>query len=537
MGRTLLRNAVVYDGSGADGAAADVLIEDDAVRDVAPGIAVEPGAAEEVDCTGCAVAPGFIDIHGHSDFFILAYPKAESRVMAGVTTEVAGNCGGSPFPVGGELSERRNLQLRGVWAMFAGETGIDWTDAQGYFDRWAVSGSSMNIAFLVGHGNLHALTVGYSDAAPTPEQLGRMERLLAEGLEAGAYGLSTGLIYPPGCYASTDEIVRLARVVGRQGGIYASHIRGESHSLVEAVDECLTIVERSGCRGIISHLKTMGRPNWPKLDRVIEHIESARSRGAYVVADRYPYLAAMTGLDSILFPDWVVEGGLDAELGRLSDPAMRTRLREALETLHPEPDWPDRVRLSSCGTAANATLAGLTLRQLADRWDADPLEAALRLLVEERTCVTAVHFCMSDDNLQRLYRLPYVMVASDSSVRGLSTEGNSRPHPRGFGTPARFLGHYVRDEGLMSWGEGIRRLTGLPAEVMGWRRRGRLAAGTLADVVVFRPDELADRATYDEPIASPAGIRHVLVAGRFVVRDGRHTGDTPGRILRRGEPE
>jgi len=537
MGRLLMRGGLVYDGSGADGVRADVLVQDDTVLEVAPRVAVEPGAALELDCTACAVAPGFIDIHGHSDFFILAYPQAESRVLAGVTTEVAGNCGGSPFPVGGELAERRNLQLRGVWAVLAGNTRIDWTDARGYHERWAVNGSSMNIAFLVGQGNLRAMTVGYGDAEATPDQIAQMERMLNEGLDAGAYGLSTGLIYPPGCYASTGEITTLARVVGRRGGIYASHIRGESHALLDAVDECLTIIERSGCRGIISHLKTMGPSNWTKIDALIEGIESARRRGVDVVADRYPYLAAMTGLDSILFPDWVVEGGLDAELDRFRDPAMRGRLREALEALHPEPDWPDRVRLSACGTAANAPLAGLTLRELADRWDADPLEAALRLLVEERTCVTAVHFCMSDDNLQRVYRLPYVMVASDSSVRSLSTEGNAKPHPRGFGTPARFLGHYVRDSGLMTWGEGIRRLTGLPAEVMGWQRRGRLGPGAVADVVVFRPDELADRATYAEPIASPAGICHVLVAGQFVVRDGRHTGAKPGQVIRKGHPE
>lgn len=531
MSQILLWNALVYDGSGAEGVRQDVLIDSGAVAEMVPRMASPGSATETLDCESLAVAPGFIDMHGHSDFAILAAPLAESRVLAGVTTEVAGNCGMSAFPLGGELTQRRRQQL---WSL-----GVDpdWTDAAGYAARLATRGTSMNVAALVGHGNLRALTIGFGGRRATDAEIQEMARLLEEGLDAGAYGMSTGLIYPPGCYAPTEEIVALAKVVGRRGGLYASHMRGEGTRLLDSVEELLTIVRESGCRGIISHMKVSGPANWGKIDRLVEMVDAARAEGLDVVADRYPYIASHTGLDSTIFPDWVVEGGLDAEMARLRDLSMRDRLREALRRARPEPDWADRVCISGCTTKANASLAGLSVRQVADRWGTDPFEAAVRLLVEEETRVTAINFAMNEDNLRRILRLPYVMAASDSAVRGLRSGGESKPHPRGFGTPARFLGQYVRDEGLMSWGEGIRRLTGLPAEVMGWTRRGRLVPGAAADVVVFDPEEIRDTATYEEPASTPAGIRHVLVAGEFVVRDGRHTGATPGKWIRRGEPE
>jgi N-acyl-D-amino-acid deacylase len=531
MTQTILKGGLVYDGTGTDGVATDVLITDGQVAAVGDNLAARAPGAETVDCSGLAVAPGFIDMHGHSDFSILAFPQAESRVAAGVTTEVAGNCGISPFPLGGQLTERRRLHVVSM--------GVDptWITPAEYYEALAATGSSINMAFLVGHGNLRAVTIGYDDRKATPADMQQMQRLLIEGLDAGAYGMSTGLIYPPGCYAPTEEIVELARVVGRRHGIYASHIRGEGRTLLESVREFLTIVEQSGCRGQLSHMKTVGPTNWYKIDELIALVTDARRRGLEVYADRYPYLASHTGLDSLMFPDWVVEGGIQAELARLTDPSLRDAIRRGRAEARPEPDWDDRLRICGCSTAKNAPLAGLSIRELAERWNTDPLEAAIRLLVEEQTCVTAIHFGMSEDNLRRIYALPFVMPASDSGVRNLNTDGHSKPHPRAFGTPVRFLATYVRDQGLMPWGEGIRRVTGLPAEVMGWQRRGRLAEGTAADVVVFSREELADRATYTEPVAAPAGIRHVMVAGQFVLRDGRHTGARPGRVIRKGEPE
>lgn len=529
MKAILLKNAIVYDGSGAEGVRGDVLIQNGTVARITNRIAA--ASAETIECDGLAVAPGFIDIHGHSDFSALACPLAESRIAAGVTTELAGNCGISPYPMGGELTERRRLHVV--------STGVDptWLDAQGYYEAAAKVGCSMNTAFLVGHGNLRAVVVGYADRRATPAEMEEMKRLLNAGLDAGAYGMSTGLIYPPGCFAPTEEIIELARVVGGRGGIYASHIRGEGRKLIEAVTEFLTIVEASGCRGILSHIKTMGPANWHKIDQLIALVTGARERGLNIHADRYPYLASHTGLDSQLFPDWVVEGGIDAELARLRDPAMRERLREGLAQVCPHADWADRVRICGCTTEGNAGLAGLSIRELAERWHTEPLEAVVRLLIEEQTCVTAIHFAMNEDNLRRIYRLPFVMIGSDSGVRSLSGDDKSKPHPRAFGTPERFLATYVRDQGLMSWGEGIRRMTGLPAEVLGWKRRGRLVEGAVADLVVFSRELLADRSTYTDPVAAPAGVHHVLVAGQFVLRDGAHTGAKPGRIIQRGREE
>ncbi len=529
MARILFQGGEVIDGSGAEAVRADVLTDGDSVAALGPRLAATAGA-EVVDCTGLTIAPGFIDLHGHSDTVCLLYPRAESRVLSGVTTEVLGNCGSSPFPLDGPLAAHTERTVNQP------KFKVDWLDGPGWFARVAREGCSINLAALVGHGNLRAMTVGLGSEAATPEQMDRMAGLLDESLAAGAWGLSSGLIYPPGCYSATEELCRLAEVVGRRGGIYTSHIRSESRGLLEAVGEFLAIVQAGGCRGVVSHLKTMGLANWRKIDSLIDLLEGARRRGLRVYADRYPYLAGWTGLDSTLFEDWLFEGGVDAELERLRDPAMFGRLKASRRVVHPEADWASRIMISCCTLAKNADLAGLTLADLGRRWNVEPLAAAVRLIIEEETRVGAINFSMSEENLRRIYGLPYVAVASDASMRNLGDPESAMAHPRAFGTPARFLGEYVREKKLLSWGEGIRRLTGLPAEIMGWSRRGRIAPGSAADLTILRRETIADRATYPVPAAAPEGIQHVLVAGAFVVRDGRHTGAKPGRLIRRGEP-
>ncbi len=531
MTRICLTGGTVYDGSGAEGRPLDVLIEGDAVAQIAPHIDPPAGGAVTVDCSGCAVAPGFIDLHVHGGQAALQYPLAQCRVAAGVTTEMCGNCGGSAFPLDHQLREKGQQLLSDA------DVVIDWCDAEGYFARAEQVGSSINRAHLVGHGNLRAMTVGYDDRQATEAELDRMAGLLADGIACGAYGLSSGLIYPPGCYGTTEELTFLAKLSARHGGLYASHIRGEGTTLLESVNEFLSIVSGSGCRGILSHLKVSGPGNWPKIDDLLETLQAARRQGLDFYCDRYPYLASWTALDSILLPSWVFEGGRDAELQRLRDPAMRQRLIEAIRAGHPEPDLADRVMVISVLDPGFSDAVGLTLADLGKRAGCDPLDEALKLIIDDNGHPSAVYFCMSEENLKRVYSLPYVMVASDSSVRDFQDSPGSSAHPRAFGTPVRFLADYVRDAALMSWGAGLRRLTGLPAEVMGWKRRGRVAVGCLADIVVFQPDKLADRATYLKPAAPPDGIRHVMVAGQFVLRDGRHTGAKPGRIIKRGEAE
>jgi len=525
----IIKGGTIYDGSGEPPRRADLAVTGD--RIAAVDELSEAQAPTVIDASGLAVAPGFIDIHTHSDFFSLLVPGADSKVTAGVTTELVGNCGGSAFPLRGEAKARAQ-EVYGDYGL-----RIEWEDIEGYFDYAEEVGYAINRAALVGHGTLRALTVGYGDEAPTPAQLAEMKRELAECLERGAAGLSTGLIYPPGCYASTEEIIELAKVVARYDGLYASHVRGEGERGVQAIEEHLRITLEAGVRSEIAHIKCSGRANWGNLPRYRELIEEARARGADVTADRYPYLASSTSLNTI-FPDWLHAGGLEAELARLRDPDTRARLRRAVQEQHgddPQAFW-DSIMVAYVGSERNKHLEGLRMSQVAERMGREPAEAAMDLLLEERLKVSAVFFSMSEENLKEIYTWPFVMVASDAGVRG--TDGPTRvgkPHPRAFGTPTRFLGRYVREAGVVPLAEAVRKLTSLPAQRIGLKERGLLAEGYFADVVVFDPETVIDRATYEEPFQCSVGILHVLVNGVPVVRDGEQLDARPGRILRRGQ--
>ncbi|HET6441425.1 MAG TPA: D-aminoacylase [Phycisphaerae bacterium] len=528
---------------------ADLRLSGGRIDEIAP--VLDP-APRDLDATGLTVAPGFIDIHCHSEFAAFVYPLAESKVLAGVTTDVSGNCGASPFPLVGEFLERRRAEWR------AHGLAIDWHSAAGYYARAASAPSSVNRALLAGHGALRAAVVGYAGRPATPDERRRMRRLLDEALQAGAFGLSSGLIYPPGCYADAEELADLARPVAEAGGYYASHIRSEGDRLLEAVDEFLEVVRSSGVRGQVSHLKASGPRNWPKAGQAIDRLRRARDEGLDVSADRYPYLASMTDLDSLLLPKWAVEGGREEELARLADPATRRRIADEIRKAHPEPDYFDRITVAAVHPDRPQDAVGKTLRELADLAGRDALQAAFDLLRDHQTQVNATYLSMSEENLRAILAEPYVAIGSDSSLRHLppvfrlrpsgfagqvaeatagrpdaAAERAGLPHPRAYGTPARFLGTYVRDLGLMDWREGIRRLTRLPADIVGLKDRGRLAEGAWADLVIFDRDRIADRATYAHPWAAPDGIRHVFVNGERVVADGRHTGATPGRVLKR----
>jgi len=510
---------------------ADVRVSGGRIDRIAPALAP---AECEWDAAGLTLAPGFIDIHCHSDFAAFVYPRAESKVLAGVTTDVSGNCGGSAFPLAGEVLARR----RDEWAP-RGLT-IDWASAAECFARAEAAPSSVNRALLAGHGTIRAAVVGYADRPTTAEERGAMRRHLADALEAGAFGLSSGLIYPPGCYADVAELADLAAVVADAGGFYSSHIRSENDRLLEAIEEFLEVVRRSGVRGQLSHLKASDPANWPKARKAVERLRAARAEGLPVTADRYPYLSSMTSLDAFLLPDWAFEDGREAQLGRLADPSARGRIAEAFRTKHPDEAFFGRITIAAVHPEGPQTAVGKTLRQLGDEAGRDPFEVGLDLLREHEAQVDVTYASMSEDNLRLILAEPYVAVGSDSGLRNLPDPAAGPPrglaHPRAYGTPGRFLGTYVRDEGLMDWQEGVRRLTSLPADVLGLAGRGRLEEGAWADLVLFDREAVADRATYAHPWATPAGVHHVVVAGEPVVRDGRHTGATPGRLLRRGTP-
>jgi N-acyl-D-amino-acid deacylase len=527
-----IRGGMLLDGD-AGFRRADLGLRDGRIKTIAPHLA--PCQKGDLDVTGLTVTSGFIDIHCHSEFSAFVYPRAESKVLAGVTTDVSGNCGSSPFPLVGEFKAKRQDEWKPYGLV------IDWESAAQYYERAEAAPSSVNRALLAGHGAIRSAVVGYADRLPTDEERRRMRRLLAEALDLGAFGLSSGLIYPPGCYASVtvDGLADLCRVVAGAGGFYASHIRSEGDRLLEAIDEFLAVVHTSGVRGQLSHLKSSGEANWPKMDEAIRRLRAARAAGMAVTADRYPYLASMTDLDSLLLPNWAVEGGRQRELARLADPATRRKIADEIRARHPQPDYFDRIRIASVRPDGPQEPVGKTLRQFGDATGRDPLDAAFDLIVESETQATAMAFTMCEANLRAVLAEPYVAIGSDAGLRrvpeGHEKVGGGLAHPRAYGTPARFLGTYVREAGLMDWKEGIRRLTSLPADIVGLWNRGRLEEGAWADLVIFDRGTIADAATYERPWAPPTGIRHVFVNGRRVVADGVHTGATPGRVLRRGD--
>ena len=527
----VFRDVLLIDGTGAPGRPATVTVTGDRIASIDPSDAVPPPAERVVSGHGRILAPGFIDVHSHSDFAVLLYPRAESKLYSGVTTEIDGNCGMSAFPLRGELREHRQGQYR------SDGLTLDWEDASGYLQRVAQAGTSINHGSLVGHGNVRAVVMGYGDGSATRDQVEAMAREVDHAMAQGALGLSSGLVYPPGRFADTDELGALATVVARHGGYYTSHIRNEGDGLESAVEEFLAVAERAGVRAQLSHVKTSGRANWPKIGWLRETLFAARRRGLDLNCDRYPYTASQTGLDTYLLPGWAQEGGVDAELGRLTDAPTRARLRQALlDDYPPADDYWDRLRVSSVKTDANRWCEGQTLRAIAERAGKDPIEAGLDLIVSERAQAAAIRFSMSDDNLREILRWPFTSVGSDSSLKAPpATAQGGRPHPRGFGTPARVLAHYVRELGVLSWESAIHKMSGLPARMAGLAGRGTIQPGHFADLVLFDPDAVEERATYEEPRQLSAGMDLVLVNGTAVLESGEHTGATPGRMLRRAD--
>lgn len=513
----LLKGGAVYDGTGAGPFQADIGIRGDTIAFVGKGA----GGERVIDLGGLSLCPGFIDTHGHSDFAVFTDNSHEGKVLQGVTTEINGNCGLSAAPLLGEALKQREKDLEGVDGRWAG--------FREYFGLIEKRGLMVNLATLAGHGNIRASVMGYGDRRPGARDMEGMKGLLREAIEAGALGLSTGLIYPPGIYAETAELIELARhgrTVYPEGFIYASHMRSEGRKLIESVEEAIAIGREAGVRVHISHIKTAGKDNWHKIDRAIALIEEARKEGLSVTCDRYPYTAASTDLDSVL-PAWVFEGGAGEELKRLKDPEARGRIKEELMREHPDTEYWERVSISTVSTEGNRWMEGRSIGEVAGRMGMDPVDALFSVLLDEGLRVDAVMHSMSEENLKRFLSLPYVMIGSDSTARPLSSRG--KPHPRGFGTFPRFLGRYAGD-----LGKAISKMTMLPARTFGLRGRGELREGFFADIVVFDPARVMDRATYEEPFQRPEGVHYVIVNGVPVLSEGRPTLMKPGRVLASG---
>jgi len=511
-------NGTVLDGTGKPGLRADVGIVGDRISAI--GDLRQAEAMTVLDAAGLMVCPGFIDTHSHSDAYLLIEPSAASKVTQGITTEVVGNCGASAAPRRGEARLASDWQAHtypGTWSTMAE-----------YGRLLEQVGPAVNVVPLVGHNVLRASVMGYVGRAATADELATMVRLLEQALDEGGRGLSSGLIYPPGMYAVREEILALAAVVARHQGIYTSHMRSESSRLIEALDETIGVGRATGVRVQVSHLKTSGRDNWHLIDAALATIERARREGMAVAADRYPYTSSCTELD-VIFPDWATEGGRDAEMARLRDPVVRARLRAELQENRSERSW-GSITIGSTSDD-NARFRGMPLEAVARVLGLEPVDAALHLIESDQLTTSAFFQGMSEDNLWRILAQPWVMIGSDASLRApWGPLSRDYPHPRAYGTFPKVLRAAVEGK-TVSLPEAVRKMTSLPASHFDIAQRGELRTGWFADVAVFDPATVEDRASYAAPHQLSVGITDVVVNGVAVLSGGQLTGRRSGRRL------
>lgn len=527
----LIRGGTVIDGTGAPGRRADVALTGDRITTVAPDLPADQ-ATRVVDATGWMVAPGFIDMHAHSDFALLAYPSAEAKIRQGVTTEVTGMCGFSPAPAppgGGLLRE---------WAAFLSpHLDWGWTSFGSWLDRLRQAGLTGNVVPFVGHGTLRIAAMGFERRPPTVDEARHMEGLFDEALDAGAFGLSTGLIYAPSVYADTAELIALARVAGRRPGrLYSSHIRGEGPTLETALAEAIRIGDEGGVAVQVSHLKACLKANWPKMGEALRTIETARARGIDVTADMYPYTAGSTTLASLL-PTWAHEGGMSALLARLVDGTARRRILDGGRAAEGEWNGPNGpvawsdVMVAECPRTPG--VEGQTMAEIAAARRAAPEDVLVDLLLEAEGQVSMINFLMLDANVARGLQFPHVTIGSDnlSLCAGPEEAHAGKPHPRQHGCFAKVLGTYVRERGVLDWETAVHKMTGQSAARLGLADRGVLRPGAVADLVIFDPRTVDDLATYQAPHRYPAGIHWVWVNGGAVLEAGRFHARPTGRVL------
>jgi N-acyl-D-amino-acid deacylase len=525
----LIRNGTVYDGSGRPPFVGNVAINGD--RIVALGRLKNPAGRTEIDARGLAVAPGFINMLSQADEALLYDGRSQSDIRQGVTLEVFGE-GWSMGPLNDKMKQEVLAQQGDI------KYEIKWTTLGEFLNYLAQRGVSPNVASFVGATTVRIHEIGYADRPPTPAELQRMRALVRQAMEEGALGVGSSLIYAPSFYAKTDELIELCKVASPYGGLYISHMRSEANRLLEAIDELLRISREAKIPAEIYHFKAAGKPNWSKLDAAIAKVERARAQGLRITADMYTYTAGATGLSATM-PPWVQEGGLNAWIERMKNPAIRERLKQ--EMSQPTDKWenffvgagPDGILLSSFKNEALKPLTGKTLAEVAKMRGKSAEETAMDLVIEDGSRVGAIYFLMSEDNVRKEVRLPWVSFGSDeASEEPAGPFLKSKPHPRAYGNFVRFLGYYARDEKLVPLEDAIRRLAALPATNLKIRNRGFLKPGYYADVVVFDPAKVQDHATYEKPQQFATGVVHVFVNGVQVLKDGEHTGAKPGRVVR-----
>ncbi len=526
----IIRHGTVYDGSGEPGRLTDVAIDGDRITVI--GNLNGAQGRQEIDATGLAIAPGFINMLSWGNESLIEDGRGMSDIMQGVTLEVMGE-GESMGPLN-DAMKKEMLESQGDI-----KYAVDWTTLGEYMDRMVARGISPNIASFVGATTLRVHEIGYADRPPTGDELARMQALVKQAMEEGAMGVGSSLIYAPAFYAKTDELIALAKAASPFGGSYISHMRSEGSRLLESVDELMRIAREGGVGAEIYHLKAAGKDNWGKLPAVIAKVDSARAAGLDVRADMYTYTAGSTGLDASM-PPWVQEGGYKEWAKRLQDPAIRARV--AAEMRQPTDKWenffaavesPEKILLVGFRADSLKPLTGKSLAEVARMRGKSAEETAMDLVVQDGSRVSTVYFLMSEQNVRRQMAIPWVSFGSDGGA--LAPEGvflKSSNHPRSYGTFARVLGRYVREEKIITLEEAVRRLSGLPAKNLKLTNRGTLRPGNYADVVIFNPATIADKATFEEPRQYATGMMHVFVNGKQVVRNGEHTGAKPGRVVR-----
>ncbi|MBN1290813.1 MAG: D-aminoacylase [Candidatus Latescibacteria bacterium] len=522
----LISGGTVYDGLGNQGIGADVAVYGGRIAKIASSISKNK-AFEVIDATGKAVAPGFIDPHTHTDIQLLVNPKAESKIRQGVTIEVGGNCGGSQFPISDESFEEKRKN-------FADHNGVEltWKDAAGFFNRLEETGMAINYATFLGHGTVRNTVMGPYDRPPTNEELGRMKQIVRDSMQQGVLGLSTGLIYNPGSFAEIDELIELCKEVARLKGVYATHMRDESDYLLEAIDEAVTIARKSGVSLQISHFKTMYPRNYAKIDKMLQAVDTATAEGIDLLADRYPYIASSTGMSSF-YPQWVREGTTDEFVARLKDPSLDTKLRGFIRDWENKAGSWDNVLINGVNLGENKFLEGATVLDGSSKTGKKPYEFMRDLMISERGGVSVVKFAMDENNLRRVLSHPLVVIGSDgNAIAPYGKLGEGKPHPRSYGTFPRVLGKYVREDKVLTLPQAIRKMSAQTADKFGFTDRCRIVESCYADLVVFDPDTVIDKATFADPHKYPEGIDHVIVNGVPVIQHGEHTGNLPGKILK-----
>lgn len=516
----IIKNGSVVDGSGDRRKSADIAIENDQIVEV--GDLGNLSAERIVDATGKIISPGFIDIHSHADAYLGIAPRAESLAYQGVTTVVTGQCGFSPAPL---LEETRE---QFITALGDNDYGIPWDEIStfgSFLDYLEKNGLSINVEPLVGHGTIRTAVMGYSADRPNEDQIEAMQKLVAQAMDEGAIGISTGLIYPPGYFSETDELIEIIKPVGEKDGFYFSHVRGEGKTLLDSIREEIEIGRKTNTSVQHSHYKASGEENWEKASLGLEMIEEARAGGLDMTVDMYPYIASSNGLIDAL-PDWMREGGLDETMKRLKDPDMREKIIEAMGS---QP-W-DKILIS---TSPNQDHVGCYVSELAEKELKDPYVWMFDALLETNGQISRITFGMSEENVRMQLAHEAMMIGTDGF--GIPPEGalsEGAPHPRSFGTFPRVLGKYVREQKILTLEEGIRKMTGFPAQKLRLPDRGLIKKGYKADVVVFDPDTIIDNATFIQPKQYPTGVEHVLVNGKFIIDRGKHTGSLPGKVLTR----